>query len=129
MDTAYLTVSVVRRVTIIQQLAKNRIVRVPLNDKPISVGDSAFIAFSTSLAAPRSDLVGILTDPTSIQINIWSPSQALTTQVWPSGTISRAGVGLFSFEVDATAVGRWRYKILTTDPCKAALAGSFVVSP
>ena len=129
MDTAHLTVSVVRRVTVVRRLAKNLIVPTRLNDKPLSVGDSAFIAFAVALSAGRSDQLGVLTDPTSIQINVRSPSQVLSTQIWPSGTITRVGVGLFSFEVDATAAGLWRYKILTTDPCKAALAGSFTVVP
>lgn len=70
---------------------------------------------------------GELVDPTSITVNVTSPSGIQSALTYP-GTIVLNEVGKYTATIDVTEYGKWKGKVLSTGPGKGGKPFSFEVT-
>jgi hypothetical protein len=88
----------------------------------LNIGDTA--TFDASL-----DIDDALTDPTTLELVVSSPSGIVTSYSYPSVQIVRLSRGVYRVFIDCTEAGVWRYRLVSTGAAKGAEPGSFRVQP
>ncbi len=73
--------------------------------------------------------VGIVnTDPTTVTLEVKTPTNVVTSYTWAGGTVTRSAAGIFYKDISLTMSGEWFYRFEGAGAVESASEGSLMVT-
>ncbi len=69
----------------------------------------------------------VATDPTTVTLNITSPSSVTTSYTYAGGTVTKDSTGNYSKEFTPDARGHWKYEWVGTGTCTVTNRYKFII--
>lgn len=88
--------------------------------KRFQVGETAHVAATCKVS-------GVLTDPTTVTLQIIDPLGAQTSYTYAATEVTKDGTGLYSYDLALPIEGTWRWRWVTTGSCAGADEGEILV--
>lgn len=70
---------------------------------------------------------GVNTDPTTVTLEVKTPTGVITSYTWAGGTVTRSAAGVFYKDISITMSGEWFYRFEGTGAVESASEANFYV--